>query len=118
MPQGPAGLSKAPRGRLLDALQLEAAAGGRFEGLLGGVVEAVETQPATGRWEGARVRATHPWAKEGVAAFQAGCGRGWQRRGCWRGGKQATCSVYTQAVCGLCACGTQPGHTQGMAGRV
>ena len=59
--------------------QLEAAAGGRFEGLLGGVVEAVDVQTATGRckWEGARMHATHPWAKEGVAAVHAGCGRGW-----------------------------------------
>ena len=57
---------------------LEAAAGGRFEGLLGVVVEVVVVQPATGRcrWERARMHATHPWAKEGVAAVHAGCGRG------------------------------------------
>eukprot|EP00964_Phaeocystis_antarctica_P071957 scaffold43949_cov50-Phaeocystis_antarctica.AAC.3 len=69
-------------------LQLEAAAGGRFEGLLGGVVEVVVLQPATGRckWERARAHATHPWAKEGLAAVHAGCWPGWQRRGCWRGG--------------------------------
>ena len=87
-----------------------AAAGGHFEGLLGVIAEAVLPQPATGRCkrEGAHAHATHPWAKEGVAAVHAGWrGRGWQRRGCWRGGKQATCSVYVQAVCGLCACGTQ-----------
>ena len=109
------------RGRLLE-VQLEAAAGGRFEGLLGVVAEAVAPpQPATGRCkrEGAHAHATHPWAKEGVAAVHAGWrGRGWQRRGCWRGGKQATCSVYVQAVCGLCAGRTHPGPTQGMAGRV
>eukprot|EP00964_Phaeocystis_antarctica_P036154 scaffold20660_cov48-Phaeocystis_antarctica.AAC.1 len=41
--------------------QLEAAAGGRFEGLLGGVVEVVAPQTATGRctWERARAHATH-----------------------------------------------------------
>ena len=65
---------------MLLELQLEAAAGGRFEGLLGGVVEVVAVQAATGRckWERARAHATHPWAKEGVAAVHAGCGRGWQ----------------------------------------
>ena len=65
---------------MLEA-QLEAAAGGRFEGLLGVVVEVVAPQPATGRckWEGARAHATPPWAKEGVAAVHAGCERGWQR---------------------------------------
>ena len=70
-------------GRLLLELQLdEAAAGGRFEGLLGVVAEVVVPQPATGRCkrEGARAHATHPWAKEGVAAVHAGWrGRGWQR---------------------------------------
>eukprot|EP00964_Phaeocystis_antarctica_P049739 scaffold28815_cov44-Phaeocystis_antarctica.AAC.2 len=73
--------------------QLEAAAGGRFEGLLGGVAEVVLLQPATGRckWERARAHATHPWAKEGVAAVHARCGRGWQRRGCWRGGGHVLC---------------------------
>ena len=78
---------------MLLEVQLEAAAGGRFEGLLGGVVEAVVPQAATGRckWERARAHATHPWAKEGVAAVHAGCGRGWQRRGCWRGGGHALC---------------------------
>eukprot|EP00964_Phaeocystis_antarctica_P006307 scaffold3432_cov64-Phaeocystis_antarctica.AAC.2 len=62
----------------IEVRQLEAAAGGRFEGLLGGVVEAVVAQTATGRckWERARAHATHPWAKEGVAAVHAGCGRG------------------------------------------
>ena len=65
-------------------LQFEAAAGGRFEGLLGVVAEVVAIQPATGRCkrEGARAHATHPWAKEGVATVHAGWrGRGWQRRG-------------------------------------
>ena len=54
--------------------QLEAAAGGRFEGLLGVVVEAVGPQPATGRckWVRARAHATRKWAKEGVAAVHAG----------------------------------------------
>eukprot|EP00964_Phaeocystis_antarctica_P097790 scaffold63862_cov78-Phaeocystis_antarctica.AAC.1 len=54
-------------------VQLEAAAGGRFEGLLGVVAEVVVPQPATGRcrWERARAQATHPWAKEGVAAVHA-----------------------------------------------
>eukprot|EP00964_Phaeocystis_antarctica_P113565 scaffold77572_cov58-Phaeocystis_antarctica.AAC.2 len=65
--------------------QLKAAAGGRFEGLLGGGVEVVVPQTATGRckWVRARAHATHPWANEGVAAVHAGhagCGRGWQRR--------------------------------------
>eukprot|EP00964_Phaeocystis_antarctica_P138148 scaffold102814_cov48-Phaeocystis_antarctica.AAC.1 len=43
-------------------VQVEAAAGGRLEGLLGGVVEAVVHQPATGRctWVRARAHATHP----------------------------------------------------------
>ena len=68
--------------RLLEAqpeaaqpIQLEAAVRGRFEGLLGVVVEVVVPQPATGRCkrEGARAHATHPWAKEGVAAVHAGC---------------------------------------------
>ena len=65
------------RGRLLE-LQLEATVGGRFEGLLGVVAEVVAPQPATGRCkrEGARAHATQPWAKEGVAAFHAGCGAG------------------------------------------
>ena len=78
--------------QMLEA-QLEAAAGGRFEGLLGVVVEVVEPQAATGRckWERARAHATHPWANEGVAAVHAGCGRGWQRRGCWRGGGHVLC---------------------------
>ena len=66
-------------------VQLEAAAGGRFEGLLGVVAEVVVVpQPATGRCkrEGAHAHATHPWAKEGVAAVHARWrGRGWQRRG-------------------------------------
>ena len=84
MPEVPLRLVEARRhrGRLLD-LQIEAAARGRFEGLLGGVVDAVARQPATGRCkrEGARAHATHPWAKEGVAAVHAGWrGRGWQRR--------------------------------------
>ena len=63
------------RGRLLE-VQLEATAGGRFEGLLGVVApaEVVAPQPATGRCkrEGASAHATHPWAKEGVAAVYAG----------------------------------------------
>ena len=64
-------------GRLLE-LQREAAAGGHFEGLPGVVAEVVVIQPATGRCkrEGARAHATQPWAKEGVAAFHAGCGAG------------------------------------------
>ena len=78
MPEVPLRLVEARRhrGRLLD-LQIEAAARGRFEGLLGGVVDAVARQPATGRCkrEGARAHATHPWAKEGVAAVHAGCAR-------------------------------------------
>ena len=48
-------------------VQLEAAAGGRPDGLLGVVAEAVAPQPAT---TGASVRvhggrATHPWGKGG-----------------------------------------------------
>ena len=67
-------MSRRHRGRLLD-IQREATAGGRFEGLLGVVVELVHFQAATGRRkrEGARAHATHPWAKEGVAAVHAGC---------------------------------------------
>ena len=55
--------------------QLEAAAGGRFKGPLGVGFKAVVLQAATGRCkrEGARAHATHPWAKEGVAAVHAGC---------------------------------------------
>ena len=51
---------------MLEA-QLEAAAGGRFEGLLGVVVEVVAVQAATGRckWKRARAQATPTWAKEG-----------------------------------------------------
>ena len=81
-------------------LQPETAVGGRFEGLLGVVAEEVAPQPATGRCkrEGASAHATHPWAKEGVAAVHAGWrGRGWQRRGCWRGGKQ-----HALCMCRLC----------------
>ena len=60
-------------GHLLE-LQLQAAAGGRFEGLLGVVAEVVVLQAATGRCkrEGASAHATHPWVKEGVAAVYAG----------------------------------------------
>ena len=67
-------MSRRHRERLLE-LQLEAAARGRFEGLLGVVAEVVAVQAATGRCkrEGARAHATHPWAKEGVAAVHAGC---------------------------------------------
>ena len=56
-------------------LQLEAVAGGRSEGLLGVGAEVVVPQPATGRLQaGGCALATHPWAKEGVAAVHAGCG--------------------------------------------
>ena len=61
------------RGRMLK-LQPETSVGGRFEGLLGVVAEVVVPQPATGRSkrEGASAHATHPWAKEAVAAVHAG----------------------------------------------
>eukprot|EP00964_Phaeocystis_antarctica_P060015 scaffold35750_cov56-Phaeocystis_antarctica.AAC.5 len=88
---------------MLLELQLEAAAGGRFEGLLGGVVEVVAAQPASGRckWERARADATHPRAKKGVAAVHAGCGRGWQRRGCMlaRGRPCAPCMCRPRVGC-------------------
>ena len=101
-------VEKAPRPlrRLLEVRQLEAAAGGRFEGLLGVVVEVVVVQAAMGRCKregapGVRAHAAHPWAKEGGRGRgpRGVRGRGWQRRGCWRGGEQATCAVY---MCRLC----------------
>ena len=53
--------------RSLEAVQLEAAAGGRPDSLLGVVVEVHPRQPATGR--GKREvhgrHATHPWGKGG-----------------------------------------------------
>ena len=105
---------EAATGGLVLELQLEAVAGGRSEGLLGVVAEVVAKQPATGRCkrEGAHTHAhaTHP--------TRGGAGLGGSGIGCWRDGKPATCCVYVQAVCGLCACRTHPGHTQGMAGRV
>ena len=64
------------QGRSLEE-QLEAAAGGRLEGLLGVVAEAVVLQAATGRGkrEGART-SRHPpvGQREGVAAVHAACG--------------------------------------------
>ena len=67
------------QGRSLDSVQLEAAAGGRPDGLLGVVAEAVVPQPATGRCkrEGARTsRPTHPVGQRRacVAAVHAACG--------------------------------------------
>ena len=75
----PSDVSKAPTAVSLLERQLEAAAGGRFEGLLGVGADIVVPQPATGRCkrEGAHAHATHPWAKEGVAAVHAG----WRERG-------------------------------------
>ena len=62
-----------------EAPAAKAAEGGRSEGPLGfGAEVVVKTQPATGRLckrEGAHALATHPWAKAGVAAVHAGCGR-------------------------------------------
>ena len=71
------------QGRSLE-VQLEAAAGGRPEGLLGVAAEVVAPQPATGRGkrEGART-SRHPpvrGAKEGVAAVHAACGDVWAVR--------------------------------------
>ena len=60
---GAAGGGVAHRGRLLK-LDLDATAGGVFDGLLGLVVEVVALQAATGRPQGSDVgagaRATHP----------------------------------------------------------
>eukprot|EP00964_Phaeocystis_antarctica_P010284 scaffold5649_cov51-Phaeocystis_antarctica.AAC.2 len=63
---GAAGGGVAHRGRLLK-LDLDATAGGVFDGLFGLIVEAVELQAATGRPQdhkgvsvGAGARATHP----------------------------------------------------------
>ena len=60
---GAAGGGVAHRGRLLK-LDLDATAGGLFDGLLGLVVEVVAPQAATGRPQGngvgAAARATHP----------------------------------------------------------
>ena len=82
------------RGRSLED-QLEAAAGGRPEGLLGVVAEVVAPQPATGRCkrEGART-SRHP---------PVGQRRAWprstRRAGTWAA---AAGSVCVQAVYGLC----------------
>ena len=81
--------------------QLEAAAGSHFEGLLGVVVEVVVVQPATGRskWERARAHATHPWAKEGVAAVHAGgAGVG----GSGEGAGAAASKQRALCMCSLC----------------
>ena len=86
---------EATQGRSLEA-QVEAAAGGRPEGLLGVVAEVVVAhQPATGRCkrEGART-SRHP---------PVGQRRAWprstRRAGTWAA---AAGSLCVQAVCGLC----------------
>ena len=85
--------------------KIEAAAGGRPEGLLGGGVEAVALQPATGRCnrckrEGARTSRHQPVRPRGVR------GRGPQRR--------APCV----RLCMGCACaGLIKGASREMAGR-
>ena len=82
------------QGRSLEP-QVEAAAGGHPEGLLGVVAEAVVLQPATGRCkrEGART-SRHP---------PVGQTRAWplstRRAGTWAA---AAGSLCVQAVCGLC----------------
>eukprot|EP00964_Phaeocystis_antarctica_P135065 scaffold99413_cov65-Phaeocystis_antarctica.AAC.1 len=48
--------------------------------------------------------------------FTPGAGAGGSGEGVGAGA--AMCSVCAQGACGLCACRTGPGHTQGMAGRV
>ena len=47
---------------MLPELQLEAAAGGRFEGLLGVVAEVVEPQPATGTV----LSISRDWSRSGI----------------------------------------------------
>ena len=80
--------------------KIEAAAGGRPEGLLGGGVEAVALQPATGRCkrEGART-SRHPPVGQRRARS-----RSTRRAGTW---VAAAGSLCVQAVCGVCgpACG-------------
>ena len=104
-------------------IHLEAAAGSRFEGLLGVVAEVVVVQPATGRCKrkGARAHATHPWAKEGAAAVHAGCGRG---SGSGEGVGAAASKQCALCMCRLCvACAraardSSGTRTQGTAGCV
>ena len=63
---------------MLD-IQLEAAAGGRFEGLLGVVAKAVAPQPAPGRCkrEGAHAHATHTVGKGGRGRGPRGVAQAW-----------------------------------------
>ena len=89
---------------MLLEVQLEAAAGGRFEGLPGAVAEVVALQAATGRckWVRVRAHATHPWAKEGVAARSTpGAGAGGGGEGVGAGG--AMSSVCVRRPCVGCA---------------
>ena len=80
------------QGRSLE-LQVEAAAGGRPEGLLGVVAEAVALQPATGRCkrEGARTL-RHP---------PVGQGRAWLRSRGVRGRGMAVAGSLVYALCGV-----------------
>ena len=89
------------QGRSLEA-QLEAAAGGRPEGLLGVVAEVVVAQAATGRCkrEGARSSRHPPVGQIGRDRGPRGVrGRGPQRRALW--------------VCRLCVGCARAGLTQG-----
>ena len=96
------GLDTGPLAHRSLEVQLEAAAGGRPDGLLGVVAEVVAHQPATGRCkrEGART-SRHP---------PVGQRRAWprstRRAGTWVAAARSLC---VQAVCGLCACRATPG---------
>ena len=66
------GLDRGPLAYRSLEVQLEAAAGGRPDGLLGGVVEAVAPQPATGRGkrEGARTSRHPPVGQRGRTVLE------------------------------------------------
>ncbi len=88
---GASGGGVAHRGRFLE-LDLDAAAGGVFDGLLGLVVEAVVLQAAAGRphgggvgHTGAGARATHPferrtWPRSTRRTMEGGIDCGWTGR--------------------------------------